>query len=73
MSKMTLTDKRPAPVEEVQKSQVVRLLDVFLIGPAILYMASQKKLSKTERGVLTVIGGGTVLYNLYNYMKNKGD
>tara|TARA_Y100000310_G_C20631844_1_gene789076 strand:- start:718 stop:936 length:219 start_codon:yes stop_codon:yes gene_type:complete len=69
---MDLSDIRTQTVEEVQKSQNVRLWDVLAIGPALLYLATKKELTGLHKAILVVIGGGTVIYNLNNYLKNRG-
>ena len=68
---MKVSEQRPALPLETQKSQNVRLVDIFFIGPVLIYMASQKKLSKPERGLMGILGGATIFYNLRNYLKNK--
>ena len=56
---------------EVQKSQSVRLLDVLVLGPALLWIATRgRQLSGVERLVVGAIGAGTILYNLRNYLAN---
>lgn len=56
--------------EPLVKSQTVRLLDVFLIGPLMVYGAT-----KMPRGpaaaVLAFFGVSTVLYNAKNYLHVK--
>lgn len=55
------------------KTQLVRLLDVFFVGPVMV--AAGRKLSKSERllgDTLTVLGVLTVLYNGKNYLEMKG-
>lgn len=56
---------------EVQKSQDVRLLDVFVLGPALIWVATRgRQLSALERIAVGAIGVGTILYNLMNYRAN---
>lgn len=54
------------------KPQSVRLADVFFIGPFMIYAAGKNKLSKTDRATLVGLGIATILYNGYNYIKQKG-
>lgn len=54
------------------KAQSVRLADVFFIGPFMIYAAGKSKLSKTDRATLVGLGIATILYNGYNYIKQKG-
>lgn len=53
------------------KPQFVRLADVFFIGPFMIYAAGKSKLSKTDRATLIGLGIATILYNGYNYIKQK--
>lgn len=53
------------------KPQSVRLADVFFIGPFMIYAAGKSKLSKTDRATLVGLGIATILYNGYNYIKQK--
>lgn len=51
------------------KSQTVRLLDVFLYGPFLMYASTTKKLTSTTRIGLVSLGIGTIIYNWVNYVK----
>lgn len=51
-----------------EKSQLVRLLDVFVFGPLMIAAGTNQK-SKYFRFALTVIGLGTILYNGANYLQ----
>lgn len=59
-------------VEQFSKSQLVRFLDISVIGPLLLYWAYKGKLSAAERTVMGLIGAGTVVYNARNFLKNRG-
>jgi hypothetical protein len=50
--------------------QQVRLIDVFVVAPFCLYVASQKNLSKPIRLGMFVLGISTFFYNGNNYLKN---
>jgi hypothetical protein len=58
-------------LEQFSKSQLVRFMDVTIIGPLLLYWAYKGKLSPAERTIMGLIGLGTVIYNGRNFMKNK--
>ena len=58
-------------MEQFSKSQLVRFLDVSVLGPLMLFWAWRGKLSKTERMMLGLIGAGTIVYNGRNYLRNK--
>jgi hypothetical protein len=51
--------------------QDIRLMDVFIIGPFLLYVSSKKELSPIVRLTLFTFGSLTILYNGNNYLKNK--
>jgi len=60
------------PVVEVRKSQSVRLLDIFVLGPAMIYLATRARpLSAQERTLLLVTGVGTVAYNWSNWNETR--
>ena len=51
------------------KTQTIRLLDVFFIGPVMIY--GGRKLAEREPWVghtLTVLGIATIIYNGKNYL-----
>lgn len=60
-------------MKEYQKSQQIRLLDVFVIGPVIIYAGVQyrSKLPQWLSLSLIAIGVGTIAYNGRNYLLNK--
>ena len=53
------------------KTQTVRLLDVFVFGPFLLYAGTRPNLSRAEKSFLLVIGAGTVIYNMVNYLAER--
>lgn len=65
-----LTQKVKSHKEEITKSQIIRLYDVFFIGPFILY-SSTKINDKKIKNILILIGLGTIIYNANNYLRNK--
>lgn len=60
------------PVEyadTVAKPQYVRLIDIFVLGPALLYTATiLPKNRPLLRAFMVVAGAGTVYYNARNYL-----
>lgn len=48
------------------KSQDVRMLDVFVFGPFMIWTATQLK-SEAARVAMLTIGAGTIIYNWENY------
>lgn len=57
--------------EEIKKSQIIRLWDIFGLGPAMVYIGSQKKMKPWEKVLLIGGGLGTIWYNGRNYLRNK--
>lgn len=54
------------------KSQWVRLIDVFLIGPVLIFAAFQLKGSQPLlKYALLITGAATVSYNFKNYLEMK--
>jgi hypothetical protein len=51
--------------------QQVRLIDVFVIAPFCLYVASYKTLPTAVRAGLVVLGVSTAIYNWNNYVLNR--
>lgn len=50
------------------KAQPVRLADVLVFGPLMIYSGLGKNPPRWVKGGLIVIGVGTILYNLQNYL-----
>jgi len=72
MEKVELFETDISNIKEYQKSQAVRLWDIFFIAPFLVYVAyNTKGLKNWERTGLYVIGITTLLYNGRNYLKNK--
>lgn len=49
------------------KSQGVRLLDIFVLGPYMIYLS--RKLSPPHNTLLLISGIATIGYNLRNYLR----
>jgi hypothetical protein len=56
---------------EVKKdnTQAIRLVDVFVIGPLLIYASTFKTLPSYLRIALLLIGVATIIYNGNNYIK----
>jgi len=57
-------------MDELAKSQAVRVLDVILIGPVMAWAAT--RLPKRDAPMAWLLGGlgiATVLYNARNYLR----
>ena len=51
--------------------QDIRLIDVFILGPFLIYVGTKKELSLPIRLILLGFGAATIIYNGNNYLKNK--
>jgi len=51
-----------------EKTQTIRLLDVFLIGPLMIYFGHMSKHVSIFSVLLTFFGATTITYNLKNYL-----
>lgn len=69
--KLELTEKSENTVIETQKSQIIRLADVFLIAPYLIYLSTKQKISSTDKTLLITLGLATLVYNGANYLKNR--
>jgi hypothetical protein len=49
--------------------QTVRLIDVFVIAPILIYASGEERLSKPMRVAILGIGLATLFYNGHNYLK----
>ena len=56
-----------------EKSQLVRLLDVFALGPFMVYFAYEaQNVDEAAKAFIAASGVTTVLYNGQNYLGNVG-
>ena len=55
--------------KEIYQTQLVRLADVFFIGPILIYAATFKMLPMPLRLFLWIVGVLTIIYNGNNYIK----
>jgi hypothetical protein len=52
------------------KTQWIRLFDVFILGPCMMYSGmTNKKLSRNLRALIFLSGTGTVVYNGWNFYR----
>lgn len=64
------TTCEPARLDAVAKPQIVRLVDVFLLGPACLAVAYGVPMkSPLARAFWAIAGVGTIYYNARNYLR----
>ena len=54
------------------KGQAIRLFDVFLLGPWVIWLGARERgqLSELERAALVAVGSGTIVFNGRNYLRN---
>jgi len=60
-------------VSEVSKSQTVRLVDVFVLAPIMIYAGTLKSLPMWVRLSLIGMGVATAVYNGKNFLHNKSN
>ena len=65
-----MIEEKKETIKEFQKSQFVRLVDVFAIAPILIYAGTRKSLHPLLRVSLILIGGATAIYNGNNFVKN---
>jgi hypothetical protein len=66
-----IAETREETVSEYQKSQNIRVLDVLVIGPVMIYAgAKSKDLPTWARSALILFGACTIYYNAKNYIIN---
>jgi hypothetical protein len=71
---MKINEIRTETIEEFQKSQAVRIIDIFVIAPICVYAGLKgKTLPKLIQLSLIIIGISTFYYNGKNYLKNKNN
>jgi hypothetical protein len=51
------------------KTQTIRLLDVFVLGPAMILRSREAGQSELEKFLWIAAGIGTIVYNGANYIK----
>lgn len=56
-------------MDSKESVQLVRLADVFLIGPFLVYVGTRRELPIAVRLGLWAVGVGTVIYNGRNYLR----
>lgn len=56
---------------EITKTQAIRLADVFIIGPVMIYAGLGKRPPKIVQTALIILGVLTILYNARNYLANQ--
>lgn len=62
-------------VEPVSKTQAIRVADVFLVGPAMIFGGRKLATKRSSRMLgwsLVIFGVATVLYNGRNYLRQLG-
>ncbi len=51
--------------------QVIRLIDVFYIGVILIWIAFRFDLPVAVKVQLVILGGATIIYNGYNWVKER--
>ncbi len=58
-----------AHFSRMEKAQSVRVFDVLLLGPAMVYAGYKKKLTPNLSTLFMLAGVGTIIFNGANYIK----
>lgn len=65
---MRSTNQPSIPLNNVVKTQATRLMDVFLLGPFMIYAATLiPKKHGIARCLMAISGWGVIAYNAHNY------
>lgn len=59
------------PPPDIGKPQAVRLADIAVFGPMMVYAGLGKKAPRWVRWGLVIVGVGTIIYNFHYYMVNR--
>ena len=68
---MSAQQREELTVTDVSKGQKVRVIDVLFIAPFMIYVATQGKLTMTERYIMFGLGAATLIYNAKNYIETQ--
>ena len=66
-----MADQTPIVENAAKQKQAVRLFDILLFSPILIYIGASGKLNPTLRVILVLMGVGTILYNGYYLFKYK--
>jgi len=59
-------------LQAVSKAQWVRLVDIYFLGPFMIFLAlNEKKMCPYRRSILGLFGATTIWYNFKNYRDNR--
>lgn len=64
-----MIEQKTTTVKELAKSQNVRLFDIFILGPLMIYAGV--KYPHPVNKIVALAGVGTIIYNLNNYLANR--
>jgi len=65
-------DDENLKLREFHKSQGVRLMDVFILAPFLIYLGVKpNNLTFLDRSFLILIGSLTAIYNYKNYKRSQ--
>ena len=69
-----LTNEVERSIEDVKRTQKVRLIaDLLIFAPYLVYLSTKQKLSPTDKTILVVVAGVTIVYNTKNFFKNRNN
>jgi hypothetical protein len=72
--KVEVFEQGNSTIKEYQKSQAVRVWDILVLAPFLVYIGYKAKgISNLERNFVYFIGISTLIYNGRNYLKNRNE
>lgn len=66
-----MADETPIIENAARQKQAVRLFDILLFSPILIYIGATGKMNPAIRTILIVMGIGTIAYNGYYFLKYK--
>ena len=70
---MQINETTQETVTEISKSQNIRLIDVFVLAPIMVYAGTFKTLPTWVRLSLIGMGVATAVYNGKNFLENRAN
>ena len=66
---MAVTGPGQHPDPTIGKVQELRLIDVFVLGPVMIYVGVRGRMPASLRGLAVIGGVATILYNWRNFRR----
>lgn len=66
-----MQDELPIVEDAAKGKQGMRLFDILIFSPILIYIGLSGKLNVTLRTILVILGFTTIIYNGYYFLKYK--